>query len=119
MPLGKYIEDIGSDDSSLQVYCTDHSPHNIIDVSNIMSGVVRINRGRMEYYATEISDWLPLNGVSVRIDMIKDPEHDQMLEWYRKKIIEEFELEQKLKKYPALKKAKENYDLVYQMTNEG
>lgn len=115
--LGKHVEDIQCDDSSIFVYqSNDHTPYYNVNNSVHTSGVIRINNKVLEYFDSEIDDWMPLNGTSLRITL--NPEYIDIINWARKKMIEDNLLEEKLKKYPSLKKAKDAFDIINKMTDK-
>jgi hypothetical protein len=67
----------------------------------------------------EINDgcvWVAMPNSVASVDL--SPETQRVLDWAARKMHEEFELEQKMKQYPALRKAKENLDLIWNVVKD-
>ena len=106
----KFVETITSTDHNLFVVTHTHTPFYNPDDKNLHDGSVRTCRGGLEYYDASHSCWLPLPGSNVNVEL--SPHVESVLQWAFKKMEEEEKLKQLAEKYPALKAAKENYDIV-------
>jgi hypothetical protein len=73
-------------------------------------GVLRTNCGSTEYYNANVHQWMPLHGQTTYIGISSDIH--AMLDWAKDKMAEDFRINELAQKYPALKKAKENFDVV-------
>lgn len=106
----KFIENIISLDASIFVITNSHTPYYNPDDKNLHDGSVRTRGGGLEYYDAKYNSWLPLPGCEARIEI---SHHVQtILEWAYTKMQEEDKLNALVEKYPTLKQAKENYDIV-------
>jgi hypothetical protein len=67
----------------------------------------------------EVNDgcaWITMPNSVASVDL--STETQRVLDWASRKMYEEFELEQKIKQYPALQKAKENLDLIWNVVKD-
>jgi hypothetical protein len=112
-----FVENVNCSDFSIYGTTTNHTPYYVPDNSVPMDGAVRTNKGGLEYYDSSIKDWLPLPGTEVRLEL--GPIARTVLDWAHEKMIEEQKLEELVKKYPSLKAAKENYEIVKAMVEHG
>lgn len=113
----KFVETVNSSDSSIYVTYQGHTPYYNPDDLNLHDGAVRTRQGGLEYYDAKYKSWLPLPGTDVRIEIA--PHVQVVLDWAHLKMKEEFELAELITKYPSLKQAKENYDIVKALVQNG
>lgn len=104
----KFIETVNSYD--LQISVSSYTPYYRPDDKNLHDGSIRNSQGGLEYYDAGNNCWLPLPGANVNINL--GPRVEMALEWAYKKMAEEDQIASLVKKYPALKSAKENYEIV-------
>lgn len=78
-----------------------------------ITGNLRLNNGTIEVFC--ISNWIPISG---EYNIQLDARTQGILMWAEDKMREERNLEELCKKYPALEKAKQNFDLIKAMVNE-
>lgn len=112
-----FIETVESGDANIYVRKTAYTPYYAPDDKNLHDGSIRTNRGGLEYYDASNSCWLPLPGADVKVEL--GPHIEMVLQWAYKKMDEEEKLKQLAEKYPALKQAKENYEIVKAMVYNG
>lgn len=108
MPM--YISNLVSYNRELIVNTHSATPYYNPDNTNFYDGAVRTCKGELEYYDAKAKCWYPLPGLVANIDL-----HTNMnvvLNWAMKKMDEEEKLKKLAEKYPALKQAKENYEIV-------
>jgi hypothetical protein len=77
-------------------------------------GTVRIHRGQIEIYAPY--GWQALALTMANINLTHDAE--QALEWARRKMQEESELEERMKRYPGLKEAYDKFIVLDALTKQ-
>lgn len=106
----KFIETITSVDSNLFITSNQYTPLYCPDDNNLNDGSVRTCNGGFEYYNANSSCWFPLSGANVNIEL--GPHVETVMRWAFKKMAEEEKLSELAKKYPALKQAKDNYEIV-------
>jgi hypothetical protein len=106
----RFIENIVSGDSNVYVSTNGYTPFYYPDDKNLHDGSVRTRGGGLEYYDAKYNAWLPLPGCESKIEI--SPHVQIVLEWAYKKMAEEEKLKVLTEKYPSLKQAKENYDIV-------
>lgn len=111
--VNKFVENVTCRDMGIYGTITDHTPYYIPDDKRFMDGVVRTSRGGLEYYDAEVGDWFPLPGSEVNLEIA--PHIKVVLDWAYYKMEEERKLGALVAKYPALKQAKENYDIIKAM----
>jgi len=80
------------------------------------AGMMRWNPNMQCVEVNNGNTWLPFNESQVCIDL--GPDEQRVLEWAARKMQEEENLEAMMEKYPALRKAKENFDLVLNLTKD-
>lgn len=78
-----------------------------MDSGRELEGDLRINNGQLEVFAGGC--WMMID-TSVNVAMT--PDAQQALEWAKKKMQQEKEEEELCKKYPALKTAKDKYEMI-------
>lgn len=107
--MSKFIENIVGDRninvdtmSYLQYYNANNNMQN--------DGCIRLNNGSLEYYNAATGLWNNLPGSNIRISF--SPHIQNVLDWAEQKMYEEQNLKRLTEKYPALKQAKDNYELI-------
>ena len=114
MMANKFVENFQCSDMSIYGTVTDHTPYYTPDDKNLHDGVIlRTSQGGLEYYDVKLGDWLPLPGCQVTLEL--GPMSRTVLDWAYDKMEEERKLEELVAKYPALKQAKENYEIIKAM----
>jgi hypothetical protein len=73
-------------------------------------GALRTYAGNIQYYNALTHCWTSMQGSTVNIDLAAD--HQVILDWARDKMTEDMRIKDLAEKYPALKKAQENFDVV-------
>jgi hypothetical protein len=109
----RFVETITSGDSSIYATTTSHTPYYTPDDKNLHDGAVRTTRGGFEYYDVNRQCWFPLPGADINLTV--GPQFQIVLDWAMRKMNEEEKIKKLAEKYPALKQAKENYDLIKAM----
>lgn len=112
----KFVHNVTSNNSIIQTICVDQTPYFNADNTRPMDGVLRLNGKNLEYYRSGIG-WYPMLGTQVSIDV--DPRIQIVLDWAVKKMAQESEEQTLAEQYPAFKTAKENYELVKTMVQNG
>jgi endoglucanase Acf2 len=82
--------------------------------SNPMQGMVRINGTDMQVF--DSSSWINISSSYASVELT--PEVESLLSWARQKQAEERKLKEMLDKVPALKKAQENLDLIWNLVKD-
>lgn len=113
----KFLENVNSGDASLMVTQTGYTPYYRPDDTNLHDGSVRTNQGGLEYYDAKYNSWMPLPGMDVNITI--GPHAQVVIDWAEAKMMEEMREKELLSKYPTLKQAKENYELIKAMVQNG
>lgn len=108
--MNKVVENITCFDQSILVINNDYTPYYSPDNTRPMDGVLRTCNGGLEYYDAHVGDWLPLPGCKVELEL--GHHTAEVVKWAQQKMLEEDKLDELAEKYPALKKAKENYDII-------
>lgn len=80
------------------------------------AGMVRYNPNMDQLEVSDGNTWLPYNGSYATIELT--PEMESLLDWAREKREEERKLEAMMEQYPALRKAKENFDMMLNLTKD-
>lgn len=80
------------------------------------AGMMRWNPNMQCIEVNDGSVWLAVNQSHVGVDL--SPETQRLLKWAEKKMAEEQRLEAMMEQYPALKKAKENFDLMLNIVKD-
>jgi hypothetical protein len=104
-----FVEDIIPKSNSIQSIFTDHLSYYNTDDAKPMDGVIRTNRGNLEYYNSD-TGWCLLSAQQLKIEIA--PHYQMLLDWAMNKMLKEKKEEILTKKYPAFKTAKENYETV-------
>lgn len=77
------------------------------------AGMIRWNPNMNQLEVNDGNVWLTLSGTDIGIDL--NEEAVGLLDWVKQKREEESRMAEMMSKYPALKKAKENLDLVWNL----
>lgn len=80
------------------------------------AGMIRWNANMNQIEVNDGNSWLPVNMEYSTIEMT--PEAESLLDWARQKRAEEAKLQAMIEKYPALKKAKDSYDLIWNLIKD-
>jgi hypothetical protein len=93
------------------------SPSNpYISPGAVGAGMVRWNPNMQCLEVNDGNTWLTFNQSHVGIDL--SPETQMLLNWARQKMAEEQKLEAMMERYPALKKAKDNLDMMLNIVKD-
>ena len=95
---------------------TDLPSRPFVDNSDSFGGLLRWNSQLNQQEVYDGSDWVPFDHETATINL--DRETESLLEWAREKREEEQKLCEMMEQYPALKKAKENFDVVLNLTKD-
>lgn len=87
-----------------------------ISPGSVSAGMVRWNSNTNQLEVNDGNVWVSMNMGHATIML--DPEVEKIINWAKKAMQEEYELEQMIKQYPALGKAKENFDLIFNMVKD-
>lgn len=81
------------------------------------SGQVRWNGNNKEFEVCDNNsgNWYR---ISPEVELRNDPELIEVIEWAKKKIIEEKHIEELAKQYPAVKDAKEKLDIIVKLVQD-
>ena len=82
----------------------------------VCAGMMRWNPNMQCIEVNDGNTWLSFNHSHVGVDL--SPETQRILEWAERKMAEEEKLEVMMEQYPALRKAKENFDLLLNLTKD-
>lgn len=82
--------------------------------NNPIQGMIRINGTNIE--AFDGSVWIAVNTSCASIEL--SDETEALLDWAREKRTEEQRLQDMMDKYPALKKAKDNFDILLNLVKD-
>jgi hypothetical protein len=102
---GKYITVSGGNSSG---------PY--ISPGSVGAGMVRWNSNMRQLEVNDGNTWLTLSTNYATVEMTSEAE--SLLDWARKKRDEEVKLEAMMEKYPALKKAKDNFDMMLNIVKD-
>jgi hypothetical protein len=80
---------------------------------NPLDGYVRVNGTNMEYWNGSINCWMPVHGTDLNISI-----NPTITDWIYKKMAEEAEILELEKHSPQLKKAREHYNTILDLTKE-
>lgn len=87
-----------------------------VDNSDAFGGLLRWNSQLNQQEVYNGSEWVRFDHETATIDL--DYEAHSLLEWAKEKREEEQKLSEMMEQYPALKKAKENFDVVLNLTKD-
>jgi hypothetical protein len=82
--------------------------------SNPMQGMVRVNGSDMQVF--DGGGWINVGSSYATVELT--PEVESLLDWARQKKAEDAKLREMLDKVPALKKAQENLDLIWNLVKD-
>jgi hypothetical protein len=80
------------------------------------AGMLRWNPNLNQMEVNDGNSWISMNMGYPTIEMT--PEAESLLDWARQRRAEEAKMQDMIEKYPALKKAKENYDLIWNLIKD-
>lgn len=80
------------------------------------AGMVRFNPNMNQLEVNDGNTWIPFSGSYASIELT--PEMEMLLDWAREKQQEDLKLQAMMEQYPALKKAKENFDVVLNLVKD-
>jgi len=115
--MNKHVENIQCSDGSIYSTTTNYTPYYTPNDNLARDGVLRTNGGGLEYYDANTHCWLPYAGSEVQLEI--SSHYQDVLNWALGKMAEEQKLEQLAQEYPALEKAKQNFELVKKMVLTG
>jgi uncharacterized protein YcfJ len=88
---------------------------NYVNNSNYMSvGDLRYNTNNQQLELYNGKDWQPVNLGTYHVDL--NPHAENILDWAAKKMSEEQELKERMEKYPGLKDAYEQFQIMDALT---
>lgn len=87
-----------------------------ISPGTVGAGMVRYNPNIDQLEVNDGNAWISYNGSYATIELT--PEMESLLDWAREKREEERKLEAMMEQYPALRKAKENFDILLNLTKD-
>lgn len=107
----------GINSSSRYISVTGGSPSNTyISPGSVGAGMVRYNSNTNCMEVNDGSVWRQLDMGYATIELTHETE--MLLDWARRKQQEEQRINEMIEKFPALKKAKENYDLIWNIVKD-
>lgn len=80
------------------------------------AGMLRYNPNTQDMEVNDGNSWLTIPSGYASVEM--SPEAESLLNWAQRKRDEEERLEAMMEKYPTLKKAKENFDIVLNLVKD-
>ena len=84
------------------------------NTTNPMTGMMRVWGSDIQVF--DGSSWLHMNSSYATVSL--DPELQVLLDWGRRKMIQEQDLKSLMEKYPGLKDAKEQYDIMLALVSD-
>jgi hypothetical protein len=84
------------------------------NTTNPMTGMVRVWGSDIQVF--DGSSWIHMNSSYATVSL--DSELQVLLDWGRRKMQEEQDLQLLMEKYPGLKEAKEHYDIMLALTKD-
>lgn len=108
--MNRFIESVTSNNGHVNVGISNYTPYYTPVDSKPLDGHVRTRNGGFEYYDANMQKWTPLPGDVARIDLTGMA--DNAISWVYEKMAEEARLKELAEKYPALKTAKEHYEII-------
>ena len=82
--------------------------------NNPLQGMMRVNGSNIEVY--DGHGWIVVSAGYPSVSLTGEAE--SILQWARNKIAEEAKMKELMKKYPALEKAQQNLDLIWNMVKD-
>lgn len=109
------IKGINSSGKYINVSCGSSSgPY--ISPGSAGAGMIRWNPNMNQLEVNDGNSWLPFTMNYATVELNSDAE--SLLDWARQKRQEEQRLQEMIEKYPGLKKAKENFDLMLNIVKD-
>lgn len=102
---GKYVRVTGG---------TPSNPY--ISPGSVGAGMMRYNSNMNCIEVNDGNSWKDMGGNYANVELTHEAE--SLLDWARKKRDEEMVMVLLIEKYPALKKAKDNYDLIWNIVKD-
>jgi hypothetical protein len=115
--MSAFIDNVGSYDANIMLHLNNHTPRYQPSDTIPNDGNIRINYGKFEYWDGRTGCWMPCGGADITVSL--GPRLDYIVEWAERKMDEEKKLAEMVEKYPTLKAAKENYELIKAMVSNG
>ena len=81
---------------------------------NPMTGMVRVWGSDMQVF--DGTSWLNMNSSYATVSL--DPELQVLLDWVRRKMVEEQDLQSLMEKHPGLKDAKDRFEVMLALVND-
>ena len=104
-PAGKYITISGGNSSR---------PY--ISPGAAGAGMMRYNPNTSNIEVNDGNSWQIMSSSYTSVGLT--PEAESLLDWARQKRIEEQQMQTMLEQFPALKKAKDNFDLIWNLVKD-
>ena len=104
MPNGRYVTVSGG------------TPNPYISPGAVGAGMVRWNPNMNCMEVSDGNSWKTLSAGQVSVGLTGEAE--SLLDWARQKRDEEQQMQAMMDKYPALKKARDNYDLIWNLVKD-
>ena len=89
-------------------------PYVYPNTTNPMTGMMRVWGTDTQVF--DGSSWLNMNSSYATVSL--DPESQVLLDWARRKMLEEQELQSLMKKHPGLEDAKDRYEVMLALVKE-
>jgi hypothetical protein len=86
------------------------TPHYAPDDNIPFDGALRVNGSEVEYYNAKACRWSTWHGATLSVEIL--PVYESALWWAVEEKQKAEQLEEKMKKFPSLRLAKENFDMV-------
>jgi hypothetical protein len=80
------------------------------------AGMLRYNSNSQNIEINDGNSWQVMGSTFANVELT--PEAESLLDWARQKRIEEQSMQDMMDKYPALKKARDNYDLIWNIVKD-
>lgn len=80
------------------------------------AGMVRYNPNTSSIEISDGNSWREIGASYASVELT--PEAESLLDWARMKRAEEQRMQSMIEKYPALKKARDNYDLIWNIVKD-
>lgn len=89
-------------------------PYIYPNTTNPMTGMMRVWGTDTQVF--DGSGWLNMNSSYATVSL--DPESQSLLDWARRKMLEEQELQSLMDKHPALRDAKDRYEVILALVKD-
>ena len=86
------------------------------NTTNPMTGMMRVWGTDTQVFDGSSSSWLNMNSSYATVSL--DPESQVLLDWARRKMLEEQELQSLMEKHPGLKDAKDRFEFMLALVKE-